>query len=374
MPDAPTLSSSAVSLPPIETSRSSDRRTLGYIGTLRRAGRLPGAEGSSESLASTGKAHRRPGGPAPEGGHDVPEELLRTDWSLVERVKQRTSAPLRKRLSEVFSLQADWIMRRLRRLQRRGQPKALLGRAAEIGRAQKEGPSAAIERLVLTQLIDWDRWGRILTGGGRAPDGTTAEGAEPGLMAAAQEGFDTGALRTGVSGIDFTSTQRRVRPVIGQILARLEGIQGTWRQELSRQIQQGLAAGDDWEDIQGAARALGAQHTEGWRLDRAVRTAANGGFEKGQSEAFREAGVSDRAWLSERDPRVRGTDGDEWSHREADEQTRPVGTPFFIPRANGGGGENLRHPGDPAGSKSNIIRCRCSQRPQVSADDEGLLA
>jgi len=55
-----------------------------------------------------------------------------------------------------------------------------------------------------------------------------------------------------------------------------------------------------------------------------------------------------KEWVTQGDSKVRR------SHSNADGQTVPLNMPFTVQ------GESLQHPGDPAGSASNIINCRCS--------------
>jgi uncharacterized protein with gpF-like domain len=62
-----------------------------------------------------------------------------------------------------------------------------------------------------------------------------------------------------------------------------------------------------------------------------------------------------KEWVSRGDSRVRD------AHRAADGQVVPMNMPFIVK------GESLQYPGDPAGSASNIVNCRCSS--QVSEGD-----
>jgi hypothetical protein len=57
-----------------------------------------------------------------------------------------------------------------------------------------------------------------------------------------------------------------------------------------------------------------------------------------------------KRWDSKDDSRVR------LAHEDADGQVQPVGQPFIV------GGEALMAPGDPSGSPSNVISCRCRAR------------
>jgi hypothetical protein len=75
----------------------------------------------------------------------------------------------------------------------------------------------------------------------------------------------------------------------------------------------------------------------------------------GQEEAIRQAtesgeleqGFATKTWQDTGDGKTRP------AHLDADNQTVPIDQPFIV------GGEQLQYPGDPAGSASNTIRCRC---------------
>lgn len=61
-------------------------------------------------------------------------------------------------------------------------------------------------------------------------------------------------------------------------------------------------------------------------------------------------------WLATDDTHTRP-----W-HREADGQEQPWGVSFTV------GGEQLTHPGDPAGSPANVINCRCVELLEVKGE------
>jgi hypothetical protein len=65
-----------------------------------------------------------------------------------------------------------------------------------------------------------------------------------------------------------------------------------------------------------------------------------------------------KEWVSRGDSRVRD------AHIAADGQVVAVNMPFIVK------GESLMYPGDPAGSASNIINCRCSSQ----VDDEAIIS
>ncbi len=84
-----------------------------------------------------------------------------------------------------------------------------------------------------------------------------------------------------------------------------------------------------------------------------ARTESIGALNAGRVEAFRVVAEDDpelnleMMWVSTSDSRTRPT------HREAEGQRVPVGTPFNV------GGFDLRFPGDPSGPPQEVIQCRC---------------
>jgi len=101
---------------------------------------------------------------------------------------------------------------------------------------------------------------------------------------------------------------------------------------------------------------LSTTDSERWR-NRAVvtaRTEAIGALNAARAESFRIIAESDpdigfeTMWLSTSDTRTRET------HREADGQRVPIGTPFTV------GGFELAFPGDPSGPPQEVIQCRCT--------------
>jgi len=89
----------------------------------------------------------------------------------------------------------------------------------------------------------------------------------------------------------------------------------------------------------------------GYEAERAARTSATGAAARGAVSGIRDAGAPGKKWLAEDDRRTRA------AHDDADGQVVPVGAKFTV------GGEQLWWPGDPRGSLSNIINCRCGVAP-----------
>ena len=89
----------------------------------------------------------------------------------------------------------------------------------------------------------------------------------------------------------------------------------------------------------------------GYEAERAARTSATGAAGRGAVSGIRDAGAPGKRWLAEDDGRERA------AHREADNQVVAVGAKFTVD------GEQLWWPGDPRGSLSNILNCRCGVAP-----------
>lgn len=108
---------------------------------------------------------------------------------------------------------------------------------------------------------------------------------------------------------------------------------------------------------------LSTTQSERWpnRATVIARTETIGALNAGRADAFRVvAADSDEElfnfWLATDDNRTRHT------HREAEGQRVPVGTPFQV------GGHDLRFPGDPEGPPQEVIQCRCTML-LVDADE-----
>ena len=85
-----------------------------------------------------------------------------------------------------------------------------------------------------------------------------------------------------------------------------------------------------------------------------ARTEAHAAANGGTHARWRDGGeVASSTWSATGDGDTRD------AHREASGQTVPLNQPFVV------GGEPLRYPGDPRGSASNIIRCRCIALPNL---------
>lgn len=121
------------------------------------------------------------------------------------------------------------------------------------------------------------------------------------------------------------------------------------------QISAGVNAGESIPQM--AARVqevLSTTGSERWpnRATTVARTEAIGALNAGRHDAFTIVAAEaddpmELLWLATDDARTRHT------HRDAEGQRVPVGTPFVV------GGFELRFPGDPMGPPQEVINCRC---------------
>jgi len=129
----------------------------------------------------------------------------------------------------------------------------------------------------------------------------------------------------------------------------------TTKNQVRGYIRTGMELGLSVRDIAELIRDNGTRDS----LTRALvisRTEAHSAAMAGSDFAARESGVRLRKeWIAAGDERTRTPPEDEFDHVSADGQIVDMDQPFIV------SGEQLKHPGDPAGSAGNIINCRCAQ-------------
>ncbi len=90
-----------------------------------------------------------------------------------------------------------------------------------------------------------------------------------------------------------------------------------------------------------------------YQAERIARTEVVSAYNAGSLASYGDAGVERKEWLTSIDEKTRE------GHADADGQVVNINEGFFVD------GEELEHPGDPAGSAGNIINCRCTLLPVV---------
>lgn len=270
--------------------------------------------------------------------HTLSEDVIRSEWNHIEALKQKGEKRLKKDLENMFEEQIGLLLRNL--IKKVG-----------IKALKKARKKPEITPFIVNTLINWSHWFR-----------KTGERAKGGVTAIVKDGFEAAFNRIGAQSGSFSSRQKPVPRVIGEILEKTKNTQATFRKSAIQSIQRGLSKGDTMTQLVGRV-AENTSEQVGYRLDRIVRTAGNGGFEFGEKLAFKKSGIERIKWMSERDPRVRTPlEGDLWDHRSADGQEIGIDENFIL-TGKGTRREVLRFPSDPQGSPGNTIYCRCSIMP-----------
>jgi hypothetical protein len=142
---------------------------------------------------------------------------------------------------------------------------------------------------------------------------------------------------------------------------RISGVAQETFDGIRAQIQAGLDAGETTAQLADRVRAAfnGASKERAMRIAITETAAAYG---HARQKGMEQAGVRYKRWLTSGGDNVRPT------HREANNQAVPVSEPYRV------GGENLMHPGDPAGSAANVINCYCVSVAVPPEDEPEALA
>jgi hypothetical protein len=160
-----------------------------------------------------------------------------------------------------------------------------------------------------------------------------------------------------VLGPDYNWTQRpAVTAYLAEVRNRLVRVTEEVYDLVAGELAKGVNLGESIPKL--AARVdsvLSTTASERWpnRATVIARTETIGALNAGRADAFRvvaadEDGPMEMFWLATDDSRTRHT------HREAEGQRVPVGSPFIV------GGFELRFPGDPSGPPQEVIQCRCT--------------
>lgn len=123
--------------------------------------------------------------------------------------------------------------------------------------------------------------------------------------------------------------------------------------EIKAALQEGMNAGDGMPQLAARVRAAFNACSAG-RAQRIAMTETAAAYGVARHDAMVQAGVRHKRWVTS------GADNVRPAHREAHNQTVRVAEAFDV------GGEQLMHPGDPAGSAANVINCHCVA---VAVDD-----
>lgn len=151
------------------------------------------------------------------------------------------------------------------------------------------------------------------------------------------------------------------RPAVVQYLAevrnRLVRVPDEVYDLVAGEIASGASLGESIPELASRVdNVLSTTASERWpnRATVVARTETIGALNAGRIDAFRAVAEEDPdagyelMWLATSDHRTRRT------HREAEGQRVPIGTPFTV------GGFPLMFPGDPVGPPQEVIQCRCT--------------
>lgn len=175
-----------------------------------------------------------------------------------------------------------------------------------------------------------------------------------GLEEIARKGWDAAAQQLGVD-VRFDAGD----PIVVDVLQRTRNLMVRTPDEVYRRIVDEVgkvvaAGGDVGEQAAAVRHLLDVTGTENWpsRAQTVAVTEVHRAWNMGAfALAMRQQTLSMqrlfKRWLSRDDAAVRP------GHRAADGQTVVVADPFMV------SGEALMFPGDPGGSASNVINCRC---------------
>ena len=176
----------------------------------------------------------------------------------------------------------------------------------------------------------------------------------PGIMGALRTGWRSITRRP--PGPSFDQGQY-VRDYLTQSVNRMSNTPDQVYREITDQIAQGVAAGESVPEL--AARVQTAMVVAGnpWWENRAVvvaRTEAQAAINAGSLAGAGQQEIdTGRPMLKTWQATVSQPERTRPAHFKADAQEVPLRQPFLV------GGEQLQFPGDPSGSASNVIQCRC---------------
>jgi len=139
--------------------------------------------------------------------------------------------------------------------------------------------------------------------------------------------------------------------VAEQTAQQVERVLDTTNSQLARIITEGTREGAGVDEIARRIRTS-ADNLSRVRSEVIARTEAHKAGQRAQDQAAKASGIArQKEWISSADGRTRT---DKFDHLRPDGETVDIDGRFKET------GEELEHPGDPAGSAANIVQCRCS--------------
>lgn len=127
---------------------------------------------------------------------------------------------------------------------------------------------------------------------------------------------------------------------------KLSGVADEVHARITEELEAGITAGDTTEQLAARIRSkFNGIDTGRSRVIAMTETSA--AYGQGRQQAMETAGIEYKQWLTSGNASVRAT------HAAANNQIVPIDGFYDV------GGEQLSHPGDPAGSPENVINCHC---------------
>lgn len=166
---------------------------------------------------------------------------------------------------------------------------------------------------------------------------------------------EIGNMRSAGMPIMETRLDDNLRAIIREffftsIRPRVQALTQNTTELLQSAINKLISTGATGRDIIKSIRSLNKTRAK-TIAETEIVTAMN--FASFKAYDFADMPTLEKFWITARDSRVRD------KHRAVDGQRRPKNEPFNV------AGESLMYPGDPAGSLSNTIRCRCTLSAQL---------
>jgi HK97 family phage portal protein len=164
-------------------------------------------------------------------------------------------------------------------------------------------------------------------------------------QAATEAGIVGDALNTFVDATKRNTAIRRALTIQAQ---KIQSINKTTQDMLSRQLRQGLNKNEGLNDLTKRIQEVLGSNRQ--RAQSIARTQTGSAVSTGRHVGNKVAGIDGKIWLDAHDDNVRKL------HADAGKRYAiaiPIDEPFIL------GGEFLMHPGDPHGSAANIVNCRC---------------
>lgn len=136
---------------------------------------------------------------------------------------------------------------------------------------------------------------------------------------------------------------------------KLSGVADEVHARITEELEAGITAGDTTEELAARIRSK-FNGIDAGRSRVIAMTETSAAYGQGRQQAMETAGIEYKQWLTSGNGTVRAT------HAAANNQIVPIDGFYDV------GGEQLSHPGDPAGSPENVINCHCVSIPVESAE------